>query len=150
MQIQILKKLITFVATLAMASTLWTGCGGGGGTPKAVAKDIDVAALMDQLMSDNGDDKLNALIELGDGRENAAPAIDLVTEVLIEDKDPKIREMAAYVLMMMGEKAGKPAVPALQEAFKNEKNPTVKINIINAWSAIDPDSAPGANAPAQP
>lgn len=149
MQIKFLKKLMSLIATLAIAATFLTGCGGDG-TPKPVAKDIDVAALMDQLMSDNGEDKLNALIELGDGRENAAPAIDLVLEVLTDDKDPKIREMAAYVLMMMGEKAGKPALPTLKEAFEKEKNPTVKINIINAWSSIDPESAPGNTAPRQP
>ena len=149
MQIKFLKKLITLITTLAIATTYLTGCGGDG-SPKVVAKDIDVAALMDQLMSDSGQEKLNALIELGDGRENAAPAIDLVIEVLTEDKDPKVREMAAYALMMMGEKAGKPALPALKEALEKEKNPTVKINIINAWSAIDPDTAPGNNAPRQP
>jgi HEAT repeat protein len=149
MQIKLLKKLMTLIATLAIATTYLTGCGGDG-APKVVAKDIDVAALMDQLMSDSVEDRLNALIELGDGRENAAPAIDLVGEVLTEDKDPKVREMAAYVLMMMGENAGKPALPTLKEAFENEKHPTVKINIINAWSAIDPDSAPGNTAPRQP
>ena len=60
------------------------------------------------------------------------------------------REMAAYVLMMMGEKAGKPALPMLKEALEKERNPTVKINIINAWSAIDPDSSPANNTPRQP
>jgi hypothetical protein len=149
MQIKFLNKLITLIAALTIATAYLTGCGGDG-SPKAVAKDIDVAALMEQLMSDNGEDRLNALIELGDGRENAAPAIDLVVEVLTDDKDPKVREMAAYVLMMMGEKAGKPALPMLKEALENEKNSNVKINIINAWSAIDPDSAPGNTAPRQP
>ena len=149
MQTQFLNKLFVLIATLTIAATSLTGCGGDG-SPQAVAKDIDVGALMDQLMSDDGKEKVSALIELGDGRENAAPAIDLVLEVLTDDKDPKIREMAAYVLMMMGEKAGKPAIPTLQEAFKKEKNPTVKINIRNAWSAIDPDTAPGNTAPQQP
>jgi HEAT repeat protein len=118
-----------------------TGCGGGSG-PKAVSKDIDVAALMDQLTSDNSQDRLNALIELGDGRENAAPALDLILETLTDDKDHKVREMAAYVLLQMGEKSAKPALPTLKEAFAKEKHPTVKINIVNAWNAIDPESSP--------
>lgn len=149
MQIKFFNTLMTFIAAVTITSTLLTGCGGGG-TPDAVAKDIDVATLMDQLMSDDAENRLNALVELGDGRENAAPAIDLVVEVLQEDKEANIREMAAYVLMMMGEKAGKPALPMLKEALEKERNPTVKINIINAWSAIDPDSSPANNTPRQP
>jgi antitoxin component YwqK of YwqJK toxin-antitoxin module len=119
-------------------------------TYNAVPKDIDVATLMDQLMSDDAENRLNALVELGDGRENAAPAIDLVVEVLQDDKEVKVREMAAYVLMMMGEKAGKPALPMLKEALEKERNPTVKTNIISAWSAIDPDSSPASSTPRQP
>jgi hypothetical protein len=38
----------------------------------------------------------------------------------------------------------------LKEALEKERNPTVKINIINAWSAIDPDSSPANNTPRQP
>ena len=149
MHTKFLNKLFALMGTVAIFAIISTGCGGDG-TPKVVAKDIDVAALMDQLMSDKNEERFNALIELGDGRENAAPAIDLVLEILTDDKDPKIREMAAYVLMNMGEKAGKPAIPTLKEAFKNEKNPTVKINIRNAWDAIEPGTAHGTGTPQQP
>ena len=90
MQIKFFNTLMTFIAAVTITSTLLTGCGGGG-TPDAVAKDIDVATLMDQLMSDDAENRLNALIELGDGRENEAPAIDLVVEVLQASKEANIR-----------------------------------------------------------
>jgi len=51
-----LSNLFTVFGTLAISIALMTGCGGGSG-PKAVSKDIDVAALMDQLTSDNSQDR---------------------------------------------------------------------------------------------
>jgi len=137
-----LKFLSSWTALMAIVAMLIVGCGDSSSGPKAVAKDIDVAALMEQLMSDDSQERLNALIELGDGRENAAPALDLVLEVLTDDSDAKVREMAAYVLLQMGAKAAKPAIPTLKEAYDKEKNRNVKINIVNAWNAIDPDSSP--------
>lgn len=135
------KLLCSFIGTIALTAVLLTGCGGDS-TPKAVAKDIDAIALIEKLMSDNSKERFDALIELSEGRENAAPALDVILEVLTDDKDAKNREMAAYVLMQMGPKAAKPALPTLKEALDKEKNGNVQINIINAWNAIDPDSAP--------
>ena len=56
--------------------------------------------------------------------------------------------MAAYVLLQMGEKSAKPAIATLKEAYAKEKNPTVKLNIVNAWNAIEPETSPsqGMNA----
>ncbi len=119
-------------------------------TYNAVAKDIDVVTLMDQLMSDNVENRLNALVELSDGRENAAPAMDLVLKLLQDDKEAKVREMATYVLMNMGVTAGKIALPMLKEALEKERNPTVKMNILSTISAIDPDSSPASSTPRQP
>ena len=39
----------------------------------------------------------------------------------------------------MGEKSAKPAIATLKEAYAKEKNPTVKLNIVNAWNAIEPE-----------
>ena len=107
-----------------------------------------MVALMEQLESTKSAERLNALIELGDGRENSAPALDAILEVLTSDKDAKVREMAAYVLLQMGEKSAKPAIATLKEAYAKEKNPTVKLNIVNAWNAIEPETSPsqGMNA----
>jgi len=135
------KTLCSFIGTMTVIAALLTGCGGDS-APTAVAKDIDAIALMEKLMSDDSKERFDALIELGEGRENAAPAIDMILEVLTDDKDARNREMAAYVLMQMGPKAAKPALPTLKEALEKEKNGNVQINIINAWNAIDPDSAP--------
>ena len=145
-----LSKFRHHLSTLAGAALLamWaTGCGGDGAV-QAVSKDIDVVALMEQLESTKSTDRLNALIELGDGRENSAPALDAILEVLTSDKDAKVREMAAYVLLQMGEKSAKPAIATLKEAYAKEKNPTVKLNIVNAWNAIEPETSPsqGMNA----
>ena len=141
------KLLGSFAGIFAIITTLLTGCGGDSG-PQAVAKDIDAIALMEKLMSDDSKERFDALIALSEGKENAAPALDMILEVLTDDKDAKNREMAAYVLLEMGAKAAKPALPTLKEALEKEKNGNVKINIINAWNAIDPDSSPstGANA----
>lgn len=141
MHIKITKILCSFIGTMTLVAALLTGCGGDS-APQAVAKDIDAIALVENLMSDDSQERFNALIELGEGRENAAPALDAILEILTDDKDAKNREMAAYVLLQMGEKAAKPALPTLQEAYDKEKNPNVKINIINAWNAIDPESSP--------
>ena len=119
-------------------------------TYNAVAKNIDVVTLMDELMSDNVENRLNALVELSDGRENAAPAMDLVLKLLQDDKEAKVREMATYVLMNMGVTAGKIALPMLKEALEKERNPTVKMNILSTISAIDPDSSPASSTPRQP
>ena len=97
---------------------------------------------MEQLQSNRSEERLNALIELGDGRDNAAPALDAILEVLTSDKDAKVREMAAYVLLQMGEKSAKPAMATIKEAYAKEKNPTVKLNIVNAWNAIEPETSP--------
>ena len=145
-----LSKFRHHLSALAGAALLamWaTGCGGDGAV-QAVSKDIDVIALMEQLESTKSADRLNALIELGDGRENSAPALDAILEVLTSDKDAKVREMAAYVLLQMGEKSAKPAIATLKEAYAKEKNPTVKLNIVNAWNAIEPETSPsqGMNA----
>ena len=142
------KRLLFSALAGAALLAMWaTGCGGDGAV-QAVSKDIDVVALMEQLESTKSADRLNALIELGDGRENSAPALDAILEVLTSDKDAKVREMAAYVLLQMGEKAAKPAIATLKEAYAKEKNPTVKLNIVNAWNAIEPESSPsqGMNA----
>ncbi|MEC7201226.1 MAG: HEAT repeat domain-containing protein, partial [Verrucomicrobiota bacterium] len=139
-----LSKFRHHLSALAGAALLamWaTGCGGDGAV-QAVSKDIDVVALMEQLESTKSADRLNALIELGDGRENSAPALDAILEVLTSDKDAKVREMAAYVLLQMGEKSAKPAIATLKEAYAKEKNPTVKLNIVNAWNAIEPETSP--------
>ena len=145
-----LSKFRHHLSALAGAALLamWaTGCGGDGSV-QAVSKDIDVVALMEQLESTKSADRLNALIELGDGRENSAPALDAILEVLTSDKDANVREMAAYVLLQMGEKSAKPAIATLKEAYAKEKNPTVKLNIVNAWNAIEPETSPsqGMNA----
>lgn len=149
MHTQTFKAICSFIGTLTIIATLLTGCGGDS-APKAVAKDIDAIALIEKLMSDNSKERFDALIELSEGRENAAPALDVVLEVLTDDKDAKNREMAAYVLMQMGPKAAKPALPTLKEAMQKEKNGNVQINIINAWNAIDPDSAPNGGGSNQP
>ena len=41
--------------------------------PFAVSGDIDVVALMEQLESTKSADRLNALIELGDGEKTQPP-----------------------------------------------------------------------------
>jgi hypothetical protein len=30
----------------------------------------------------------------------------------------------------------------IKEAYAKEKNPTVKLNIVNAWNAIEPETSP--------
>lgn len=143
-----LTRTVSWFSLLALVAQFLVGCGGDSSSgPKAVAKDIDVVALMEQLQSGEKQARFNALIELGDGRENAAPALDMVVDVLKNDKEADVREMAAYVLLQMGESAAKPALEDLKEAFNKEKNPRVKINIVNAWNAIDPDSSPSQGMP---
>jgi NADPH-dependent ferric siderophore reductase len=137
---RIIQQTLTTLTGVICLVLLTTGCGDD--SVKAVSKEIDVVTLMEQLQSNRSEERLNALIELGDGRDNAAPALDAILEVLTSDKDAKVREMAAYVLLQMGEKSAKPAMATIKEAYAKEKNPTVKLNIVNAWNAIEPETSP--------
>ncbi len=74
-------------------------------------------------------------------RKHYRSALDAILEVLTSDKDAKVREMAAYVLLQMGEKSAKPAMATIKRRMPG-KNPTVKLNIVNAWNAIEPETSP--------
>ena len=88
------KALCSFIGTMTVIAALLTGCGGDS-APKVVAKDIDAIALMEKLMSDDSKERFDALIELGEGRENAAPAMDMILEVLTDEAKIAVSSLAS-------------------------------------------------------
>ncbi len=134
-----------------LASLILTGCGGDSG-PVSVAADVDVAALIEQLSSADTEARLSACVELSSGKENSAPALDALLEVLQNDKQADVREMAIYAIYEMGPKVAKPAMPTIKSQYAKERNLKVKNVLFNTWSLVEPDTAPtlGTGAPSTP
>ncbi len=140
-----MKKIL--LALLCLCLTLASGCGDG--APVEQASDLDIPALSEKLKSSDASVRLAACIEFSEGLHNAAPALDTLIEVMKSDKDAKVREMAAYAIFRMGEDEGKPAMPAVKERYKTERNAGVRSVLFTLWNHLEPETSPGAT-PATP
>ena len=127
---------------LLLCVGLLLGCGDGG--PVEVAKDIDVPALLEELKSSDVDTRVNACVQLSEGLHKAAPALDVLIEVVKNDKESRVREMAAYAIYQMGEEAGKPAMPMVKERFEKERSAGVRSVLFNLWNQLEPETSPRA------
>lgn len=130
------------ICSLFVGLLFGTGCGDG--APVSVAKDIDVPALLEQLKSSDKDERVDACISLSEGLHKAAPALDTLIEVVKNDKEARVREMAAYAIYEMGEEAGMPALPMVKERFQKERTTGVRSVLFNLWNQLEPETVPGA------
>ena len=131
-----------FFCSLCIGLLFGTGCGDG--APVEVAADIDVPALLEELKSSDKDVRVGACISLSEGLHKAAPALDALIEVVKNDKDARVREMAAYAIYQMGEEEGKPAMPMVKERFEKERSSGVRSVLFNLWNQLEPETSPGA------
>lgn len=129
-------------ALFTMIVSLLAGCSDG--APVQVAADIDVPGLMEELKSSDPDARFQACVELSKGLGNAAPALDVLTELLKSDREARVREMAGYAIYQMGDEIGKPAMPVIKERFKAERSPGVRSVLNNLWNRLEPESSPAA------
>ena len=129
-------------ALFTMIVGLLVGCSDG--TPVRVAADIDVPGLMEQLKSSDPDVRYKACVALSTGLENAAPALDVLTEMLKSDREARVREMAGYAIYEMGDEIGKAAMPVVKERFKTERSPGVRSVLNNLWNRLEPETSPAA------
>ncbi|MCS1409012.1 MAG: hypothetical protein M2R45_02191 [Verrucomicrobia subdivision 3 bacterium] len=129
-----------FMILVVLFVVIGVGCSDGG--PQAVAADIDIPALLEQLKSPDADTRLAACVSFSEGLHRAAPAINELIEVCKTDKDAQVREMAVYAIYQMGEKAGKPAVPMIKERWEKERSLRVRSMLFSLWNMLEPETAP--------
>lgn len=100
---------------------------------------VDVSALVQQLKSDNPEQRVDACTKLAEGGPYSADAVEPLTAAL-KDTDPLVKSLAAYALGQIGPKAAS-AVPALKELMQAGEEQTAPA-ALNAIRAIDPSQAP--------
>ncbi len=102
-------------------------------------KNINVAAMIQQLKGQDKDKRVEACTALADAGPYAAEAVPALAEAL-KDSDPLVRRLAAYALGNIGPKA-ESAVPALKAVF-NDSDDSVMRNAVIAVRKIKPSEVP--------
>ncbi len=132
-RISIMKRtfhvLLNVVLSFA-AATILIGC-----SKESGAKRVDVQANINALKNPDKDARANALVELGEAKEKAAPAVPALIP-LLKDNDPETRRLAAYVLGEIGPQA-KAALAPLKEML-NDTDRQVVMQVVNSIRSVDP------------
>lgn len=118
---------------LGLSLTVLPGCGQSGSK-------ADLNAELGKLGGD-ADTKVNALNEISQLGEKAAPAVPKIME-LLKDPDPVVKRTAAFTLGSIGPKA-KAAIPALKEILNNSNDRDTLTATVNAIRAIDEKAVEG-------
>ena len=131
-----LTLMVSFATLAALSTGLLVSCSKG----EDYNKSVNVKAMVQQLKSQDKDQRQNACIALAEAGPYAAEAVPALIEAL-KDSESLNRSLAAYALGRIGPKASQ-AVPALKECL-NTPDPEVTPAVINALRAIDPKAATG-------
>lgn len=118
--------------------TLLGGCGGGG------EPDPDVQQEVTRLLGDSEDDRWLALSNLQDLGPDGADAVDVLTKLLVSEKDD---DMAAEIAKTLGRigPAAAPAVPALTTLL-GRKAMWPRYAAVEALGRVGPAAAPALPA----
>ena len=103
-------------------------------------KNVDVQAQINLLKTGDENAKQDALVKLGEAKENAAPAIPAILDAM-KDTDPIVRRLACYAIEQIGPGKAKSAIPAVK-AMMNDPDQNVSMQAMNTLATLDPKNAP--------
>lgn len=98
-----------------------------------------IPGLEEILKNENSNIRLKAIKAFGYMRDFAADVIPLLTDALLNDREPKVRAEAAESLENTGFVSGS-MLSALIQALKSDRESAVRLSILDALSKIDIDN----------